>query len=352
MDRYYTPDSVARKLMEKCSFSESVALALDPSCGGGALLSAAEEALGVNGCVGIDMDRPTIRSLRRKKPHWTLSVANLLCDRSVKRSSVGKARVVPDLLLLNPPFSQSAVKFTSYRCSTGEVFRVGRAMRFLLQAIELFKPSRGVIAIVPESLLFSELDESGRGLILSRFEMREIAALKSTTFKGARVRTVAVELKKGAGCMEPSLPSRKLTYSVSVELERGGLPVHLSERTDDGVPFIHSTDLLPLAKGKLPSVEVKSGRIARKGWILLLPRVGVPINSATRAVYLSRTVRLSDCVLGLWCEDRSIAREVEGILLWHWESLVQLYRGTGARYVTVARLKHWLDERGVVAIAL
>ena len=242
MDKYYTPELLARDLLSRCSFVTSSARVMDPSCGGGALLSAAEIVLSAKSCVGLDLDGVTIRSLRRTKPHWRLSVANLLCERSVRKSLVGKSELAPSVLLLNPPFSQNGRKYVEFQRPNGEIFRVGRAMQFLLQAIELFKPTEGIFAIVPESLIYSELDERARNLIGSQFKIREIAALKSSTFEGARVRSVAVELRRN---LDREEHVRNHTRgAMPIRFERGSLPVHRAVPFQIGVPFIHSTDPL------------------------------------------------------------------------------------------------------------
>lgn len=345
MDSYYTPEPLACDLLGQCSFAAGVARVVDPSCGGGALLSAAEVVLGSRSCVGIDLDRSTIRALRRAKPHWRLSVADLLCERSVRGSLVGRAGLVPDVLLLNPPFSQGTNKFVEFQSTCGEVFRVSRAMQFLLRATQLFRPVAGVFAIVPESLLFSELDFDGRRLIESEFAVREIAPLKSTAFKGARVRSIAVEFRRDA--QEKLQASCHPPVATSLCLERGSLPVHLALPAKDGVPFVHSSDLLSVAERRFAGIRVERGRLSQKGWALLLPRVGLPRHAAAKISYFSHSVRLSDCVLALWFKDRRSAEFVEQAILDRWDEFIHLYRGTGARYVTVARLIRWLAGNGI-----
>jgi hypothetical protein len=350
VDKFYTPEPLARDLLSRCSFVTSSARVMDPSCGGGALLSAAEIVLSAKSCVGIDLDGGTIRSLRRTKPHWRLSVANLLCERSVRKSLAGKSELAPSVLLLNPPFSQNDRKYVEFQRPNGEIFRVGRAMQFLLQAIELFKPTEGIFAIVPESLIYSELDEQARNLIGSEFKVREIAALKSSTFKGARVRSIALELRRN---LDREKTARNHTSgAIPIRFERGSLPVHRAVPCHNGAPFIHTTDLLSLAEKRFCGFNVEAGRICQRGWALLLPRVGVPKLSIIRKNYFARPVRLSDCVMALWCRDRHSVEFIERTVLDNWPEFIHLYRGTGARYVTVARIQCWLAEKGIIAESL
>lgn len=345
MDRYYTPEPVACRLLERSSFEQSDTV-LDPSCGAGALLSAAEAVLGAKVCAGIDLDKSAIRSLRRSKPHWSLSVADLLCAKSMRMSAACRSKLTPDVLVLNPPFSQAGRRFVEFCNLDGEVIRTGQAMRFILRALELFKPRKGAFAIVPESLIYSDLDARARDLVSAQFRVRELDALEPTTFSGARVRSVAIELRRESGAtIEQNYGDAAI--STSVVFERGSLPVHLSVHARHGILFVHTTDLVALATGQFAGATVRYGRAHRTGWVVFLPRVGVPQRTAVRAIRLTKPVCLSDCVIALWCETRNSADMVEKTLIGNWDGLVGLYRGTGARYVTVARLRGWLLSKAI-----
>lgn len=345
MDRYYTPEPLARELLAQCGSLRGADRVVDPSCGSGALLSAAEFVLDGPRCLGIDVDRATIRSLRTKKPHWYLSVANLLSARSVRGSLVGRTALASDVVLLNPPFSQVKTKFVEYVSPCGSQIRVGRAMRFLLQAVDLFPSAQGMFAIVPESLVYSELDAKGRKLLGLQYEMREIAALKSTTFSGARVRSIAVEFRRNAHSQASGVATPP--PFTSIRFERGTLPVHLAQPVECGFPFVHSSDLLAIARRQFPEMRVCSGRYAISGWALFLPRVGLPKRAALKPVYVRSPFRLSDCVLAIWCNSCESTSLIKKLIDDSWEDFLGLYRGTGARYVTVSRLSAWLVERGV-----
>lgn len=253
-----------------------------------------------------------------------------------------RASVRADLLLLNPPFSQLGGKFEEYRDESISMVRVSRAMHFLLRALDLFRPERGAFAIVPESLMYSDLDAEGRANILSRFSLREVVGLKSTTFRGARVRSVAVQL------LPNESPSKVVAAQVparwSVDVERGTLQAHLACARRNGVPFVHSTDLTDFVRMGSSRMRVAPGRVRNKGWAILLPRVGVPSCRSTSALFVSEPVRLSDCVIGLWCRNKVEAKAIERTIHAHWFAFLDLYRGTGARFVTVSRLLSWLSS--------
>jgi len=345
VDRFYTPQLLAQELLSQCESARGARRVVDPSCGSGSLLTAAESVLGEPVCVGIDIDRMAIRVLRERKPHWCLSVADLLSPVSVRKSHAWKGAAKSEFVLLNPPFSLIGSRFVEYSMHGGEVIRVGRAMRFLLEAVDVFARARGMLAIVPESLFFSDLDEHGRRLIAERFSMREIACLRPTTFSGARVRAIAVELSGRPVPVRLDRPN--VACFATARLERGTLPVHLAGASKAGVPFVHSVDLRAIANRCLPARRVPSGRHVVAGWTILLPRVGLPNRQAVRPVFLRGPVRFSDCVIALWFSDARSVNDCHKVIDDCWVEVLDLYRGTGARYVTVSRLAAWLTQKGL-----
>ena len=78
------------------------------------------------------------------------------------------------------------------------------------------------------------------------------------------------------------------------------------------------------------------------GSVILIPRVGVPLFESLQPVYLRSTVQLSDCVIALRFHSMKVAISFSTAMTRRWGELVRLYRGTGARYITVARLQGWL----------
>ncbi|MFW8695531.1 hypothetical protein, partial [Mesorhizobium japonicum] len=81
-----------------------------------------------------------------------------------------------------------------------------------------------------------------------------------------------------------------------------------------------------------------------KGWVILIPRVGMPDASLVKALKLDTLTQLSDCVIALEFSSKNSALKAEGRLHSHWNEFKDLYRGTGARYVTISRLSFWLNS--------
>lgn len=348
LDRYYTPRTVANSLLEQCTFSSTPKVCADSACGSGSLLEAASSIYGTSTSLGFDCDRAAIAELRKRRPNWILSVGDLMNPKSYSASYVARCVDSTDLLILNPPFSQAKEKSvaltfgdTSLRCSV--------AMAYILRSLELFRPRQGAVAIVPESLLYADVDANARSLLCDTHSITILTELSTTTFRGTRVHAAAVQILTSR---PPSVTSSRYTVgqSTDVTLVRGALPVHNMKESLTGVPFVHSTDLRAIghcghARDCVRTTSLAKGRVS--GWAVLLPRVGVPSMAQVNAVRFPRAVQLSDCVVAISCKTRGDALMVALRIRRRFQSFTGLYRGTGARYVTLRRLTEWLCEHGL-----
>jgi hypothetical protein len=342
LDRYYTPDRVARSLIERCPVGPA-RTCFDSSCGDGSLLTAAQAVIPRVKCLGLDVDGVAIRRLRRENPHWMLAQADALASSSWSQIPTARKSVGCDLVVLNPPFSMVSKKGTLVDVP-GFQGRCSVAMAHLLTVLVRSRP-RCCAAVVPESLLFSELDAKARECIARLYTLEEGPGLRNSTFGGTRANAVLVtlETRESNGCVEQA--ARQLAVVQSINLVRGGLPVFESMTKRGGIPYVHSTDLARLAGG-LPAENLRKVKpIARgvvNGHVLLLPRVGVPLPSQTRSLFFRAPVQLSDCVVALKLESRTAALAWEEAIHDRWNKLIGLYHGTGARYTTVTRLATWV----------
>jgi hypothetical protein len=349
LDRYYTPQDVARRVVEAAEMDVATRC-LDSTCGDGSLLKAAKLLMPNVICHGMDSDDTVIARLRRRQPEWVLSTADALAESSWRRAHAARRSVGCELALLNPPFSMEATKGITAMLPRGEQ-RCSVAMAHIMTVLERATPST-CCAIVPESLLYSELDSSAREAIGTKYHVEPIAGLRNSTFRGTRANAVVVRLRRRTQASEVHAVSNRasakqnLSTIGGLRLVRGGLPVFEAERSSNGMLFIHSTDLANLSRGwgvaQLERVKpIARGQI--DGWALLLPRVGVPVSSP-RLISFASTVQLSDCVIALCFDDELVANQWQRVVTAVWPQLQQLYRGTGARFVTVGRLRMLLGQ--------
>lgn len=349
LDKYYTPVEIILPILDD-NFSKNNFNCVDTTCGRGSLLLAAEQIFGDIQCVGIDQDKSAILNLKRKNPDWQLSVADMLNPNSYKKSKAVKSNSLSDLLLLNPPFSHQGKKAIPVYFS-GLRFKASVAMTHILNSLTQFRPKNGAMIIVPESVLFSDTDSVARAIIEKSFTISIISELDCKTFTGAVVRSTVIKLIPGRTIYPPKITRAKNNIVVCDSIVRGGLPVHHARATSTSelVPFIHSTNLRNLDSFSVSSSTKTSvkrkGRVS--GNLIFLPRVGLPINKKISSLNIENEVQLSDCVIAIKFRTKSSANKAAKIISTNIQGLISLYRGTGARYITVKKLETWLHLHGI-----
>lgn len=347
LDRYYTPSHLARTVIESSNFGNA-RRCFDSACGDGNLLEAARQMIPNIRCYGVDADLNAIARLRSRNPDWVLSSGDSLSAATWKRAKAIRESVECDLALLNPPFSMQArkgilVSITKFqgRCSV--------AMAHIMMVASRTRP-KVCAAVVPESLLYSNLDALARAWLSRTYVLSPVAEVTNTTFNGARANAAIITLKRRVSPLDVQVDNQFSPRQPIAGVVRGGLPLFQAVPTKRGVHLVHSTDLDSLLAGQ----AIRTNRvrpIARglvSGHVILLPRVGVPRPSHLTAIELHEQVQLSDCVVALTFHSREEAYRAERILQSHWMELLGLYRGTGARYITLQRLTSWLQMHTII----
>ncbi|MCG8050672.1 MAG: N-6 DNA methylase [Candidatus Thiodiazotropha endolucinida] len=345
LDQYYTPTSVAERVLGDYVLTTPKSC-VDSTCGTGCLLQAATNVFGDIHCIGLDRNKKVITDLRRSNPSWILSVGDMLKPKSYQQTKAITSNFKKDLLILNPPFSHGNHKSIEviYKSS---LLKCSVAMAHILQSFNIFKPQQGAIVIAPESVLYSDTDKIARKLLSQDYRIEIIKELENTTFRGARAHATVIKITPCQGnCLYEADKNQNFKCK-DLKVIRGALPVHQMKRSSRGVPFIHTTNLRDFTHYKtLPNLSrtniTRKGRIA--GWVILIPRVGLPIQNSVKSLFLQQEVQLSDCVIGLQFRKQSQALRYQQIFEKHWNNFLTLYRGTGARYITIARLETWLSR--------
>lgn len=349
-DKYYTPPAVASRALERAQLTRTPAICADTACGSGSLLAAAEDVLEAQHCLGIDSDPLVIRQLRQERPEWRLFVGDLLKRHRPPPTNFPGANYGVDLLVLNPPFSLGPRKYVTVKY-LGHSVRCSVAMAHILRSLDLFRPTQGAIAVVPESLLYSNTDQHARELLDQNFSLSELLQLSIYTFKGARVNSSFVQFSLPSGRPQSSIEvTPRPSDLIPTIVVRGGLQMHAFKRVSSGTRVIHSTSLRSISVDGINSVDERTCTVAKgriSGWMLMLPRVGLPKEEAFRALYSKDEVQLSDCVIGMMFSSKVAASSAQKRIRSHWQSLTCLYRGTGARYITIDRLVDWLCTIGI-----
>jgi len=360
-DPHFTPADVASRVA--AFLPAETGSVLDPTAGEGSLLAAAERRFG-DSCryLGLDIDIEVVRRMRRLHPTWGISSGNLLNSNSVERTHVfdEACGTRPTALLVNPPFRRTAV-LESLPDSPTAAYRVepSPALRFLLSAVQTFKPTSAICGVLPEGLFTSTRDTYARSLLLNQgWTLSHSEPLPRNTFRGVFPNTrIAIFVtdadRKTQASATAKKRKRRVLHQSRLEIVRGGLPLHAARFSRRGVPFLHSVNIstMPTSSATRKLRRVKSiTRGIVDGHVVLLPRVGVPTLEHLTALELRVPVQLSDCVIALRVGTPADSTRLASFLGARVGELRSLYSGTGARFVTVDRLRTWLASRGWSAV--
>ena len=109
-------------------------------------------------------------------------------------------------------------------------------------------------------------------------------------------------------------------------------------KSRNAVPLIHTTNL---KKGELSNLRniIVERNILVTGNGVVIPRVCNPNVQKIALLDENKTYALSDCVIVLRTETKTDAEKLRDGIIKHWGNFVSVYKGTGAQYTTLERLK-------------
>ncbi len=352
-DSIFTPPSLANRLVS-CLRVRSVNVVADFAAGAGALLDAAQSRWPTSRIFATDIDRAQLRTLRRDRPAWITANCDFLNERSRRRVlglDAFKGNV--DAVLLNPPFSCIGATTISISVS-GRGLRGSKAGAFVVLATEYLRKGGELVAIVPSSFLTSEKDHAFRQHLAEIGTLDEIDSSCGADFESVTLHAAMIRFRKGKPAAVPDpirvTPSASLLSArLNCSIVRGVQQIHSLNNSGVAFRFAHSTELRD--EGIIPRVErVRPSTRSVLGPALLLPRVGA-VTPQKLAVLARGRVVLSDCVIALQCDSTAVCQELKARLLANWDLFFKAYAGTGARYITISRLKALLGTLGVVAVS-
>lgn len=352
-DAIYTPAWLADALAETLPAGLS-GVVFDPAAGEGALLAAVEKRFGAAVTVAAaDIDREAVGALRRRHPSWVVSHTDFLSAAS-RRASRAWNLVTSELSLvvINPPFSfrGGSGVWVNY---AGQSYRATPALQFLITAIDRLNPAYGFLAVVPLGALEAERNSRLWRSIERDFDVLRLHSPSTSAFTGSRVATSVVSLRRrvterpdefeehGANGELDEISSCKDGECRCIEIVRGRVPVHRARQFPTAspakAPFFHTTTL------SRPTTIFGPGQLSDEGPFVLIARVG-----AWRApsVMTSGRAILSDCLIGFRpLDNRQLGAVLEALEAKEQE-LRGLYTGTGARYITLAKVSTFLESCG------
>ncbi|MEK6743057.1 MAG: N-6 DNA methylase [Nitrospirota bacterium] len=352
-DQYYTPNEIALRMVSAVKGSDIHCVA-DFSAGDGSLLRAARIQWPKSSIIAIDVCTNNVKNLKRKEKKWQVFRQDFLNEPSEKkRREVERYRGAVSLVLLNPPFSCRGGAYQSVTFNETEV-RCSTAFAFILKALQFLSSNGQLVAILPESCLYSDKDAQARILLHGLGKISIIGANGHKAFSGCTAHSVIILFQKGKksglNC-EPwqnkHLHEPHQKNNEQVRIHRGKVQMHKfeSSKSKKGLPFIHSTELQE-AGIDIKRYRIKFNENGIRGPAVLLPRVCNP-SQHKLIIYEKRSpLVLSDCIIALHCRNNAVANKLHKDMIDNWEHVRKEYTGTGARYITVNRIRKILVSMG------
>ena len=341
IDAFYTPEHLASAMLRMvASTPKTVA---DFAAGDGALLCAAAKTWPDARIVASDCSEKAIRRMRGLGVGWQVTKVDFLSASSLKRSrvltdSIGNI----DLVLLNPPFScRGGTKFVSefqgVQCTSG------LALKFVVVATQFLSKQGEIVAMLPESVLDSQKDRRTMDRLKEIFVVRVGTKAKRGEFENCHVKCVAVSFSRRRKRRATSRRKRRASTKINATLVRGTVPLHL--KTGSARTLVHSTDLIDY-RVVLNGHVGGANRPSIIGPSVLVHRVGKP-KAEKIAIYKRRKrVVLSDCVIGIQCNSQEDACWLHEKMCARSRELLNMYKGTCAPYITLQKLRRYLESIG------
>ena len=337
-DSYYTPSSLADKLISFIS-STRITRAADFCVGDGDLLKAVSKRYSTAELFGTDISDDALAKLSKDCPDWHLGICDFKNDESVANVDFLKEDLF-DLVVLNPPFTckGSSVERINFE---GVDYHVSTAMLFLLRALKFLTQDGGLYAILPISCVYSVKDSKAWAYLKEHYNaciLDEPNRVSFTSRCAPNIVLVYVGHYAVAGVKERESFSFRSLHVTSIV--RGSVRMQNLKyrKSKESVPLIHTTNL---QKGKLLNLRriVIEQNSVVKGNGVVIPRVCNP--NPGKVALLDEDVQyaLSDCIIVLQTVTQKEAEILRDKILENWSDFVSVYKGTGAQYTTLERLK-------------
>ena len=349
VDTHYTPLAVAKTLVQAMHDLRPELIA-DLAAGNGDLLLEAERAWPNANVVATDIDQRATRRLTRLRPTWAVGRCDLRSARS--RASCRALKGIlrsASLMLLNPPFSCRGGTRFLVETADGPL-QASTAMSFLLLAAPYVADHGHIISILPLGCLYSAKDALAWDHLKLRYDVTLLDSYAMGTFPNSTASTAIVRFSPRTQRVAATGPHRpivsKFEPQFPVRLVRGSCPAHRQRNDSQKPALVHYTD-------------IRNGTVllnGRRGFgsfacvdgpAIIIPRVG-RVTAGKIALYEARhSVMLSDCVIALKPCSLKDAHILRNRLIDNLNQLPAQYIGTGAPFITIARLRAALGTLGV-----
>lgn len=337
-DSFYTPQPLADRLASYIT-EVGIKTAIDFCIGDGDLLKAVKHRFQGIKCFGTDISEEAIIKIEREHPEWTLGVCDFRDEESVKALPFLKGKRF-DLIMFNPPFTckGSIVEKISFE---GIDYKVSTAMMFVLKAVRFLSQHGGMYAILPISCVYSQKDRAAWNYLQENYNACILEESKRYYFHSkCSPNIVLVYIGNHFREQKKSHNSNLFSGLPITDVVRGSLRMQNLEysKSRKALKLIHTTNL---QEGKLTNLKrvLPHNHLTVDGYGVVIPRVCNPNQQKIVLLDGTCTYVLSDCVIVLKTNTAEDAIMVRSEILHNWSSFIDIYKGTGAQYTTIERVK-------------
>lgn len=340
-DLHYTPTTLAEHLISFIEKQDVFSIA-DFCVGEGELLKAAKKKWTKARLYGCDIAGNTVALMKKEHPDWKLGKCDFLNPRSRRSSTILKNKY--DLILLNPPFTCKGATIISVFLD-GEEYNMSTAMAFFVEAIEYLKEDGVMYAILPQSIAYSQKDKKIRSYLEKRYNFRILEECNNQEFEKCAPNIVLASIndKNIFGSNFDYSPKQLDTGIDHIEIMRGNISMHkIKEVRKSALFLIHSTNL---QNNIITNLKYKVNNINSRieGPALLIPRVGQPNINKICIISSKDAYALSDCIIALKMKTIEECYSLKELIIKNWIDFSLLFKGTGAKYITLERIKIFFD---------
>jgi tRNA1(Val) A37 N6-methylase TrmN6 len=339
-DSFYTPKILADKLVSfiKKDTFQTVA---DFCIGDGELLRAAVERWPRIKCFGSDISEEAINLTQEQHKGWRLSLLDFLDGNARHDAKIFKKQSKYDLILLNPPFSCIGGTVNEVEFDR-ETYQVSTAMKFLVTSLKYMKPNGMLYAILPKSIAYSQKDKSLWNALEKKHNLSILEEPKVQYFKGCTPNVILISINDfSQSSRQRPFPRMSLDFE-ALSIFRGKLSMNLVVESLNGDYLVHSTNITANGiNGLGVKVERPLSRIS--GPAVLIARVGNPSSPKICVIESTDSYVISDCIIAIKTNTLQDAKRLYQYMFDNWELVKEMYTGTGAPYITIEKLKKFLN---------
>ncbi len=340
-DSFYTSTYLADILVNYIDEIE-INSVVDFCVGGGELLRSAQSKWKNVEIYGTDISIDAISLLEEKHPDWKVEYCDFIDENSRINCKILEDRRF-DLILLNPPFTCKGSTIHKAKFE-GVDYNVSTAMLFLLESISYLTSNGIIYAILPISVAYSQKDSKIWNVLEQKYNLTILEERDKQYFKDCYPPNIIIVSLNDFRFKKKKDIRKPIELSVKIEtIIRGQLSMNeIIEDSTSAKLLIHSTNL---RNNQIvdASFKVKTNNQLIYGPGVVIHRVGNPKPTKICTLKKSEKYVLSDCLIFIKTVTQLDANELKKYIILNWSSFEKLYKGTGAKYITLNRLKDYFN---------